>query len=233
MLIAFAHEHKQRSLSGPRCLCNSAALVTCAYHNLTFVSAHQKLGDPGPFASSKLHQHLSEVLALKQFEKGCGRVLNAVLYGFLPRNFPFVYPSRHLPLELGHEIQIVRGVEPLQPKALAHDEHDVTWSVGQPFGIVLRDHSAERNASKRVGCGECRFQVLAADIFEINIDARGRHMQQGLGQIARHLVVDDVVDTDLLDKGTLDRTAGRPYDRVLLELGDLAYDRSDGTGRGR
>jgi len=35
--------------------------------------------------------------------------------------------------------------------------------------------------------------VLAADIFETNIDARGRYMQQGLGQIARNLVVDDVV----------------------------------------
>ncbi|MEA2817373.1 MAG: hypothetical protein QOI93_5086, partial [Rhodospirillaceae bacterium] len=39
--------------------------------------------------------------------------------------------------ELGHVIEIVRDVEPLQPKALAHDEHDVTWSVGQPCGIVL------------------------------------------------------------------------------------------------
>src|SRR5438552_1626945 len=58
-------------------------------------------------------------------------------------------------------------------------------------------------------------------------------MQQGLGQIARNLVVDDVVDTDVLEKGTLSRTACRPYDGVTLELGDLAYDRSDGTGRDR
>src|SRR5713101_9796356 len=55
-------------------------------------------------------------------------------------------------------------------------------------------------------------------------------MQQGLGQIARFLVVDDVVRTDVLNKGTLRRTACRPYDRVTLELGDLAYDRSDSTG---
>src|ERR1700680_579292 len=58
-------------------------------------------------------------------------------------------------------------------------------------------------------------------------------MQQGLGQIARNLVVDDVVDTDVLEKGTLSRTACRPYDGVPPELGDLAYDRSDGTGRDR
>ena len=58
--------------------------------------------------------------------------------------------------------------------------------------------------------------MLAAGIFEINIDACGRYMQQGLGQIARNLVVDDVVDTDVLEKGTLGRTACRPYDRVLL-----------------
>jgi hypothetical protein len=29
----------------------------------------------------------------------------------------------------------------------------------------LRDHSAERNASKRVGCCEGCLEVLAADIF--------------------------------------------------------------------
>jgi hypothetical protein len=63
--------------------------------------------------------------------------------------------------------------------------------------------------------------VLAADVFEINIDARRRHTEQRLGQIARCLVVDDVVDTDVLDKGTFGRTARRPYDRVPLELGDL------------
>src|SRR5882672_5736668 len=75
--------------------------------------------------------------------------------------------------------------------------------------------------------------MLAADIFEVNIDTPGRHLQQGRGQISRHLVVNNVVDTDVLDKGTLGRTASRPYDRVPIELGDLAYDRSDSTGGGR
>src|SRR6202011_3149872 len=88
-------------------------------------------------------------------------------------------------------------------------------------------------ASTRVSCCECSLQVLAAGIFEIDIDARGRCLQQGLGQIACNFVVDDVVDTDVLEKGTLGRTACRPYDRVPLELGDLAYNRSDGTGRDR
>src|SRR5882762_10322152 len=184
-------------------------------------------------ASSKLHQHLSEVLALEQLEKGCGRVLDAVVDGFPPCDLAFAYPRGHLSLELGHEIEIVRDVEALKPKALAHDEHEVARPVGQPNGVVLRDHSADRKAGKRVGCRECRLQVLAADIFETNIDARGRHMQQGFGQIARHLVVDDVVGTDVPDKGTFGRAACRSDDRVPLELGDLACDRSDGTGGGR
>src|SRR4029077_3979588 len=111
-----------------------------------------------------------EVLALEQFEKGCWRVLDAVVDGFLPCDLAFVYPGGHLSLELGHEIEIVRDVEPLQPKALAHYEEDRTWSAGQPYGIVLRDHSSERTASKRVGSCECLLQVLAANIFEINID---------------------------------------------------------------
>src|SRR5438876_2767384 len=91
----------------------------------------KNLATPVHWPSSQLHQHLSEVLALKQFEKGCGRVLDAVVYGFPPCDLSFADPRGHLSLELGHEIEIVRDVESLKPKALAHDEHDVTWSVGQ------------------------------------------------------------------------------------------------------
>src|SRR2546428_11365200 len=88
--------------------------------------------------------------------------------------------------------------------------------LGSPYGVVLRDHPGDRKASKRVGCCERRLQVLAADIFEINIDSLGRHMQQSLDQIARRLAVDDVVGTDVLAKVTLGRTACRPYDQVPL-----------------
>ncbi len=94
---------------------------------------------PGQYDVATMAALLSEVLALEQFEKGRGRVLDAVVYGFPPRDLAFAYPCGHLSLELGHEIEIVRDVEPLQPKALAHDEHDVTGSVGQPRGVVLRD----------------------------------------------------------------------------------------------
>src|SRR5260370_25153832 len=94
--------------------------------------------------SPELHQHLSEVLALEQFEKGCGRVLDAVVYGFPPCDLAFLYPGGHLSLELGHEIQIGRDVVSLHPKALSHDEHDGPWSRAELGAVVLRDHSADR-----------------------------------------------------------------------------------------
>jgi hypothetical protein len=87
------------------------------------------------------------------------------------------------------------------------------WIARSPMALYCE--IIPQIAKRAPGCCECRLQVLAADIFEINIDARGSHMQQGLGQIAHYLVVDDVVDTDLLKKGTLGRTAcERPRSRA-------------------
>jgi Tfp pilus assembly ATPase PilU len=42
--------------------------------------------------SGQLHQHLSQILALEQFEKGRRRILDAMLDGFLPRQLAFAYP---------------------------------------------------------------------------------------------------------------------------------------------
>src|SRR5258708_28097619 len=58
-------------------------------------------------------------------------------------------------------------------------------------------------------------------------------MNWGVGHIVRGIEVVDVVDTILFHKGTFGRAACRSDDRVPLELGDLACDRSDGTGGGR
>jgi hypothetical protein len=43
-------------------------------------------------ALDQLHQHLSQILALEQFEKGGRRILDAMLDGFLPRQLAFAYP---------------------------------------------------------------------------------------------------------------------------------------------
>ena len=44
----------------------------------------------------QLHQHLSQILALEQLEKGRRRILDAMLDGFLPRHFAFAYPPGHV-----------------------------------------------------------------------------------------------------------------------------------------
>jgi hypothetical protein len=75
--------------------------------------------------------------------------------------------------------------------------------------------------------------VLAPNVVELYVDpVRGR-LQHGLGQIAGRLVANDMVDTDLLEKGALGRTAGQSDDGVPIDLSDLRDDRAHGTGRSR
>src|SRR5207302_2054178 len=57
--------------------------------------------------------------------------------------------------------------------------------------------------------------------------------QQGVGQIAGGLVINDVVDTNVPEKSALVRAPCRSYDRVPFKLGNLASDRPNSTSRGR
>jgi len=40
----------------------------------------------------QLHEHLSQILALEQLDKGRRRILDAMLDGFIPRYLAFAYP---------------------------------------------------------------------------------------------------------------------------------------------
>jgi hypothetical protein len=101
-------------------------------------------GDENGVASPELHQHLSEVLALEQLQKGHRRILDAVFDGFPPRELAFSYSPGHVFLELGQEIEVVRDDEALQSKALADRQYEIARSLGLPRNVVLRNHSAER-----------------------------------------------------------------------------------------
>src|SRR5436309_4388452 len=74
---------------------------------------------------------------------------------------------------------------------------------------------------------------MASDIVEVHIDPVWGRPQQGVGQIAGGLVINDVVDTNVPEKSALVRAACRSYDRVPFKLGNLAGDRPNGTSRGR
>jgi len=73
--------------------------------------------------------------------------------------------------------------------------------------------------------------VFTANVVEVHIDPIGGRALQGLGQIADSFVVNDVVDTNLLEKRAFFAAAGRSYNRVPFDLGDLTDDRADGAGR--
>jgi hypothetical protein len=46
--------------------------------------------------------------------------------GLLPGDLAFVYPPRHISLELGYEIEVVRDSVALEPDALANGGQDWT-----------------------------------------------------------------------------------------------------------
>src|ERR1700682_5903754 len=81
------------------------------------------------FVSPQLNERLSEVLALEEFEEGGWRVLDALHDSFLPGDLSFAHPPRHVSLELGYEIEVVRDSIALESDALANGEHDVTRTV--------------------------------------------------------------------------------------------------------
>jgi len=111
---------------------------------------------------------------------------------------------------------------------------------GELGGVALycEIHSRRSQSEANGGCcSEWPPPGCSPPTFsKIDIDARGRgRWEQRLGQIARRLVVDDVVDADVLDKATLGRTAlADPITVLPLELGDLAWRpiRRQSTGGG-
>jgi len=128
---------------------------------------------------------------------------------------------------------VVGDDKAFDPERLADDQGQIGGSWGRAGVVVHRDHAAEGEAGEGFGGVQGRFQVAAADIFEIDIYASGRCGEEGLGQVLLGLVVDHMVDADLLQIGALFWAAGRADHRAALNLGDLTHDLADRSGGGR
>jgi len=69
-------------------------------------------------------------------------------------------------------IEMVRYVEPSSRRLLPMTNIMFVVPLGSPVALYCESHSADRKASKRVRLLRLpTLQVLAADIFELNIDA--------------------------------------------------------------
>ena len=100
-------------------------------------------------------------------------------------------------------------------------------------GIVAGDKPAHRNPTQRVHPAQRRFQMVAADVVEVDVDALGRGLLQRLAN-GRDLVVDHGVQADLVAQpARLVLGAGRAHHVTALDLRDLGSDRTYRTGSGR
>ena len=100
--------------------------------------------------------------------------------------------------------------------------------------VIGRDHAAPRHASAKCDAIQRRFQMHAADIFKVTIDAFRRGSGQRLGQLAGVfviLVIERNIDAGFLfEPVAFFLRAGRPDHAATLGLAELADKRADGAG---
>ena len=109
----------------------------------------------------------------------------------------------------------VADEEAAHREAAGDEEEHVARSGRRGFVVVARDRSARRDAAVFAHAGERRFEMIAADVVEIHVDAVGRG---GVERAAvsrrprrRVLVVDRRVEPELLgDQPTLSAEPALP-----------------------
>ena len=97
----------------------------------------------------------------------------------------------------------------------------------------MADHAAQRDAAVHVHVGDGGFEVGAADIVVVEIDALGAVMSEGGWEVIDGPVVESGVEAGLAgEPGDLCLAAGAADDAAAFDLGDLADDGADGAGGG-
>ena len=127
---------------------------------------------------------------------------------------------------------MIRHDETLQVQAPGHDGQQVgRRSARLVAGPVIRhDHAAHGKPGERLGGRQGSFQMIAADIVEIDVEPTGGGGRDRGGEVRDGPAIDRVVDADLAQVGALLGFARRADYRRAIELGDLARCRPDGPG---
>ena len=98
--------------------------------------------------------------------------------------------------------------------------------------VVLRNGAAERDPPAAAQRPDGGFEVAAADVVEVDVDAVGRRRTQQVGD-RRVAVVERGVEPEVVDQvRDLGVRAGAANHAVTLELRDLRRDAADRAGRG-
>src|SRR5262249_16853408 len=132
---------------------------------------------------------------------------------------------------LSHEI---RHDEALHHQAFHHDQtRHAARAVRRWYAVILRDRATAGDAAVIVHLWQARFQNVAADIVEIDVDSLGRRGAQRLEHRAI-LVVDRGVEAEFgCQPAAFVLAAGNADHATTLDPGDLSDEGADGACGGR
>src|SRR5215472_1212243 len=179
----------------------------------------------------ELHQLLAEVLALQHTDERFRRILETNGDGLAILDLAGGDALGKLLQRYRPALHVVGDDETLDLDAVADHGDEVLDAVAVDR-IVVRDHAAERETGERVGPRQHGIQDLAADIFEIHIDA----LRRGGGEIRMEAlgpVVDAGVEAEFLDHVvTFLFAPSYAESSGALHSGQLPHDATD-CARGR
>src|SRR5262249_52872576 len=133
---------------------------------------------PGRSCSSRRipdpHHSLSEVLPREQTDERLRRVLEAGQDIFADDELTGGDPGFQIGEGGGVSVPVVGVDEALYGQAFHHEETgDAARAVGGRRGVVVGDRAAADDAAMVVHAEEARFEDVAADVVEVDVDAAG------------------------------------------------------------
>src|SRR5260370_308436 len=170
------------------------------------------------------HDALADVLAVEKSDERARRILEPPLNDVLAiADLPFAQPLRHIAQKIGHAIGVIENDHSLNQRAIDQDRAEV--GTGTRFGIaVLRDEADERNARVNIDPLQHRFQDVAADVIEVDVDSIRTGSLQRFFEIRRFVVDADVASVLVHDAGALLIRPGNPDHAAAFDFCDLSGD---------
>jgi hypothetical protein len=174
------------------------------------------------------HHSLAPVLPCQQSDQGCRSILESIDHVFLNLQLSVFHPPAELRDRLVPLAEIVRDDETFHSESLDDDKTRDSARPGWRWGtIILRNRAAAGDAPTQIHLSQARFEDVTADVVEVNVDARGSSLPQGVKQ-APLSVVDRGIETEVFDKPTaLFVAAGYTYDTASLNFSNLSNDRTN------
>ena len=127
-----------------------------------------------------------------------------------------------------------RTMKPRIVNRVGHDQMNMLRGPGVArLVVVARDRPARGDAAVVAHAGDRRFEVIAADVVEVHVDAVGCGGGRAACRTLAVAVVECGIEAELVASGcaTFAAEPALPIDEAAALLGELAGDAADGAGR--